>query len=404
MSDVPHPRLLIVEDERVVALNLRQRLELLGYDVPAVAASGAEAIEQAQRMSPDLVLMDICIEGDIDGIETAARLNRLRPTPVIYISADSEESTLQRARATRPYGYLLKPFSEREMHATIQMALGRRQMEAELEASEGRLREGEAKLRLLNAELERRVAERTAELQAANKELEAFDYSISHDLRAPLRHIQGFGGMLLSQHVAKLDEAGIDCARRVVDAGKRMDQLVTDLLQLSTATRGELQRGKVDVSEIARAVLGTLQQSHPDRQVSCVVQSDLTARADPGLLRVVLDNLLGNAWKFTRNRDAPRIELGATGTGAQQAFFVRDNGAGFDMAYADKLFAPFQRLHSHKEFEGTGIGLATVQRIIRRHGGKVWAQAAPEKGATFYFTLQSSGVETNSGNASARSE
>ncbi|MGZ5111702.1 MAG: PAS domain S-box protein [Usitatibacter sp.] len=246
----------------------------------------------------------------------------------------------------------------------------------------------ENEVRRLNADLERRVAERTIELEAANKELVAFDYSVSHDLRAPLNRIRGFVAMLLEENAANLGERATDFLHRIGSAGHDMDQLMGDLLELSTVTAGELRRSLVDVSALAHEVFGGLQRAQPDRRVEFVVEPGMSARADPGLLRIVLENLLGNAWKFTGKSSGARIEIGCkTSDGKPPAFFVRDNGAGFDAAGATKLFAPFQRLHAKIEFEGTGIGLATVQRIVRRHGGRVWAEGAVDKGATFHFTL-----------------
>jgi signal transduction histidine kinase/CheY-like chemotaxis protein len=257
----------------------------------------------------------------------------------------------------------------------------------EMERGAGQLRDSELRFRQLATGLERRVVERTAELQAANEELAAFDYSISHDLRAPLNRIDGFCAMLGDKYGDKLDERGRDLLARIADAGRNMGQLVGDLFSLSTVARGELQRADVDLSALSEAIVATLRAAEPGRTVRFEAQAGMSARADPGLLRAVLENLLGNAWKFTRRNAAARIEVGCLRRGGELVYSVRDNGVGFDPANAEKLFTPFQRLHSHGDFEGTGIGLATVQRIVRRHGGRVWAEAAVDRGATFYFTL-----------------
>jgi PAS domain S-box-containing protein len=244
-----------------------------------------------------------------------------------------------------------------------------------------------AQLRAHAAELEARVADRTAELEEANRELEAFTYSVSHDLRAPLRSLDGFSLAVLEDCRDRLDDRSADYLRRIRNASQRMGQLIDDMLRLSRLGRAPLQREPVDLSGLAAAVCRELAQAHPGRAVEAIVAPGVTGRGDPRLLRIVLENLLGNAWKFTARHPAARIEFGAREEDGRTACFVRDDGAGFDMAYADRLFAPFQRLHSASAFEGTGVGLATVQRIVRRHGGRCWAEGAVEAGATFWFTL-----------------
>ncbi len=261
-------------------------------------------------------------------------------------------------------------------------------MLAQIQERDSALRRADEEVRELNVGLEERVVERTMQLGAANKELEAFAYSVSHDLRAPLRAINGFSQVLLDRYADRLDGDGKRYLAHVRESAHQMGELIDDLLNLSRVTRAELRREPVDLSELARSVLERLRKSQPERQVDLVVQDDMVAHADPRLLDIVLTNLLGNAWKFSGKRALARIECALKADEQRPVYFVRDNGAGFDGRYGDKLFGVFQRLHSAHEFEGTGIGLATVQRIVQRHGGRVWAEGEVDRGATFYFTLE----------------
>ncbi len=249
----------------------------------------------------------------------------------------------------------------------------------------------EQELRRLNEELEQRVRRRTAQLEAANKDLESFSYSVSHDLRAPLRAIDGFSQVLLEEYADKLVGPGTDYLQRVRGASRQMAQLIDDLLNLSRVTRSEMRLETVNLSALARAIAAELRRAQPQRQAEFVIADGVTVRGDPGLLRVAMVNLLDNAWKFTNKHPGARIEFGVSRRDGAPVYFVRDDGAGFDMAYADKLFGAFQRLHTAVEFEGTGIGLATVQRVVQRHGGRVWGEGAVEQGATFYFSLDGEG-------------
>jgi signal transduction histidine kinase/HAMP domain-containing protein len=230
------------------------------------------------------------------------------------------------------------------------------------------------------------------ELKNSNRELEAFSYSVAHDLRAPLRGINGFAGALMMDAADKLDEEGRDYLRRIAAAAERMGNLIDALLALARVTRAEVRREAVNLSRLAEAVIGQLRASQPERVVEFVTQDDIVAEGDTVLLRALLENLLGNAWKYSSGRDVARIQLRARLKNGVTVYSVEDNGAGFDMAYKDKLFAPFQRLHKASEFAGTGVGLATVQRIVGRHGGQIWAEAEVDRGATFYFTLEAGGM------------
>ncbi len=261
-------------------------------------------------------------------------------------------------------------------------------------------------LRRLNHELERRAVDQTAELvianralqesnrelESTNRELEAFCYSVSHDLRAPLRAMDGFSQELLHKYAGQIDEKGLHYLRRIRVGTQRMGQLIDHLLKLSRVTRAEMQREPVNLTAIAEEVAVGLREREPERIVSFTVGPELSAVGDPALIRIVLENLLGNAWKFTAKKPVATVTFDRTVVAGQTAFVVRDNGAGFDMAFAGKMFGAFQRFHSDREFSGTGIGLATVQRVVRRHGGEVWAEGAVAKepgtgGAAFFFTL-----------------
>lgn len=242
-------------------------------------------------------------------------------------------------------------------------------------------------IRELNASLERRVAERTRELELANRELEAFAYSVSHDLRAPLRAIDGLSAMLEREVAGALSSDGVRLVRQLRDSANRMDTLINDLLRFARTSRESLMRVQTPVAALVRLCLSELSSEIETRRIALEIGELPPCQADPNLLRQVFANLLGNAVKYTRKQEQPRIEVGWHRLGPQPAYFVRDNGAGFDMKYADKLFGVFQRLHSTREFEGTGVGLAIAARIVERHGGRIWAEAAPRQGATFYFSI-----------------
>lgn len=314
-------------------------------------------------------------------------VQRLFPDASLLAELDAESfiGTPLFDSAGQPMG-LVAILDSKPMVETEQMGLVLEIFTVRIAAEIERMR-AETLVRNQRDHLEELVKGRTAELMRANKELEAFSYSVSHDLRSPLRAIDGFAHALLEDYSKVLDDTGKDYLNRVRAASQRMGRLIDDLLELSRVGRSEFQRAAVRLDLMAREIVAKLEEADPGHKVEVSIAPDMRAQGDRRLLRIVLDNLLGNAWKYTRKTESARIEFGLKEDGAEKVFFVRDNGAGFDMQYADKLFGAFQRLHKPEEFQGSGIGLATVERIVHRHGGRVWAESEPGKGAVFCFTL-----------------
>ena len=383
-------RILAVDDSSTYLHEIASALGDDGYDV-VLARSGEEALELLAVQSVDCILLDLLMPG-MGGEETCRQIKAspaIRDIPLILVSAVEERSTVIAGLTTGADDYICKSTGLEVLKARVQAQIRRKQFEDE----NRRIREEllRSELDAAEARAARKLAETRAllveELERKNKELEAFSYSVSHDLRAPLRSIDGFSQALLDDCASVLDERGRDYLRRVRAAAQRMGELIDDLLELSRVSRAELHNDTVDLSALAQSVARELERRESERQVQFTAQPALEARGDKRLLRVLLENLLGNAWKFTTGKADARVEFGSEVRAEGRVYYVKDNGAGFDMQYAGKLFQPFQRLHGEHEFPGTGIGLATVYRIVDRHGGRVWAQGARGQGATILFTI-----------------
>jgi two-component system, sensor histidine kinase and response regulator len=377
--------ILLVDDQPANLVALEAMLQGLGQNL-IKADSGREALKWLLTHDFAVILLDVKMP-EMDGFETAELIRqreKSRHTPILFLTAgDNSQGQAVRGYAVGAVDYLVKPvvpeFVRSKVAVFVELAkkteLLRRQTKLLAQSEQAAL------------ELAETRAELVRDLEHKNRELESFSYAVSHDLRAPLRRIDSFSRAVLESQGERLDEAGQRFLARVREASQHMSQLIDDVLYLSRVTRAELREQDVDLSGIASLILTRLQESEPERKVDVKLRPGVIVTGDGQLLRIAMENLLENAWKFTAKESETRIEFGMTQVGGEATYFVRDNGAGFDMTYADRLFGPFQRLHPQGEFPGNGIGLATVQRIIHRHGGRVWAEGLVGQGATFYFTL-----------------
>jgi PAS domain S-box-containing protein len=497
-------RILIVEDERIIAGDLAHSLADLGYQIVGNVTTAEDAISYARERAPDLVLMDIRLAGAVDGVQAAVKIQDERDVPIIYLTAHADDKTLRRAQATGPFAYLVKPFKLSELLCAIELALRRHRMYDRMREREQWLTttlhaigdgliatDAAENVRLLNpvaemmtgwkredalgrslaeilnlvredthapvesplhralqdkcvatlqddallvtrsgievpiddiaapilgnhgeilggvtlfrdtsarrrsandtrrshAKRERDATERAERLEAANQDLVAFNYSVAHDLRTPLMGIDGVSQALIEDHSSALGVEGVASLQHVRDATQRMAQVIEDLLRLSSALKGECARRHVDLSQLVHLVASNMKALHPGRSVELIVEDDIQVEGDGQLLLIALENLMSNAWKFTATVPRARVEVGTFLKDGVQICFLRDNGVGFDMRLAHKLFDAFERLHSETDFKGTGVGLSIVQRIIQRHGGRIWAESTVGHGATFYFNV-----------------
>jgi len=369
--------LLFVEDESITreAVGTMVQRNFPGLEI-RYAENGAQGVQSFREFGADLVITDIKMPV-MHGIEMARQIMALKKaTPIIVTSAHGDMDYFIEAIEIGVSRYVMKPIDMKKLFAAIEETLARLGLERALAAQQERI-----------VALNRHLTARADELEVANRDLEAFSYTVSHDLRTPLTNINGYCQVILEIFGAGLEPQCREFIEVIYSETIAMNDLIKTLLDFSRLTRKELVREQTDLSELAQAAAAALQMREPRDGVDFRIAPGITALCDADLVRVVLDNLLGNAYKYTGKREQALIEFGVLPEPSGPVYFVRDNGAGFDMAQAGKLFSAFQRLHSDREFNGFGIGLATVQRVIQRHGGSVWAEGAEGKGASFYFTL-----------------
>jgi len=367
--------ILLVDDDATKRFALTAILAPLGQNV-VEAASGADALRQLLKQDFAVILLDVRMPG-MDGFE-AAQLIRQRPrselTPIIFVTAlDRAETDMGRGYDLGAVDFVFAPVVPAILRAKVSVFV--------------ELYKAQQELRRYRTQLERLVQERTTALTAINRELEAFSYSVSHDLRAPLLSFDSLNQSLLKDYGDSLDPRAKDYLQRMRRASERMTSVFDGLQTLFRLTSGEIHRETTDISAMAADIVAEMRAADPERKVDVGIAEGLTVFGDPRLLRILMTNLISNAWKFTSKEAAGRVEIGAEIVDGDTRLFVRDNGVGFDMIYAHKLFGAFQRLHSQSDFPGVGIGLATVRRIVNRHGGRAWAEGAVGEGATIYFVL-----------------
>jgi two-component system, sensor histidine kinase and response regulator len=377
--------ILLVDDQPANLVALEAMLQ--GLDQNLVRAeSGREALKELLTQDFAVILLDVKMP-DMDGFDTATLIrqrDKSRHTPIIFLTAaDPSHTQAVRGYAVGAADYLVKPvvpeFVRSKVSVFVELAKKSEMLRRQallLQASEQAAQE-----------LAKAQGELVRDLEHKNRELESFSYAVSHDLRAPLRRIDNFSRAILESQAERLDPTGRHYFERVRQASRHMSQLIDDLLYLSKVTQADLRQQEVSLSSLVEAMAARLRESEPERRVEFKIRPAVVVMGDGQLLRIAVTNLVENAWKFTAREPEARIEFGIANIGGEPSCFVRDNGAGFDQTYADRLFVPFQRLHRASEFPGSGIGLATVQRIIHRHGGRVWAEGAVGQGATFHFTV-----------------
>ena len=406
MNQATHskPNILLVDDRPENLLILEEVLGTTDQNL-VMAKSGEEALKQVLEKDFAAILLDVQMPG-IDGFETAALIRQRRQTtntPIIFITAESQTNeTMFRGYGLGAVDFLFKPIVPDILRTKVKVFANLFTMRQEIETNARRIN-------AINQQLEQEILERSRaqaevmklnrfleekirELDLSNKELESFSYSVSHDLRAPLRSIDGFSLMLLEEYTEKLDETEKGYLHRIRAASRRLEQIIDDLLRLSRIMRNDMRIEPIDLSGLVRSISGAFQDASPNRKVELIAAPNVMVMADANLIQLAMENLVDNAWKYTSQKTNAQIEFGVDSRGTELTkqktlCFIKDNGAGFDMSLSDKLFAPFQRLHPESQFTGTGIGLAIVQRIIHRHGGSIRAEAEVGKGATFYFTL-----------------
>jgi two-component system, sensor histidine kinase and response regulator len=366
---------LLVDDDPTKRFALKTVLAPLGETV-VEASSGADALRQLLRQEFAVILLDVRMP-IMDGFETA-QLIRQRPrselTPIIFVTAlDQAQTDMGRGYELGAVDFVFAPVVPAILRAKVGVFVD--------------LYRAQQELRRYRTQLEELVEERTTALTAINRELEAFSYSVSNDLRAPLLAFDGLSQVLLTDFGSQLDDRAKDYLQRMRGASQRMGSVFDGLQALFRVTAGEIHRERVDISSMAAEIADEMRASNHDRQVTVTIAPDLTVSGDARLMRILLGNLISNSWKFTSPKPAATIDVGSEHVDGEDRLFVRDNGVGFDMLYSHKLFGAFQRLHSQSEFPGMGIGLATVRRIVNRHGGRCWAEGAVGEGATFYFVL-----------------
>lgn len=383
-------RVLYMEDDAGLARLLQKRLQRQNYSVE-IAKNGDDGLAMLGKNPYDIVLVDYNMPS-CDGIDVLRFIAELEAAPpVIMITGRGNEKVAVEALQLGASDYIVKDVEMGYLEllpAVIKQVLQKQHLIREHEKMIQAVQESEDRYRKLSAQLEQKVLERTAALEASTRELEVFCYSVSHDLCTPLRAINGFSKVLLEDYRERLDEGGRQCLSKIGTAAVRMGQLIDALLDISRMATGELRRENVDLSELAREITQQLQELDREFEVEVRITSGIEVDGDPRLLRVMMENLLGNLWKFSRGLPDASIEFGISIQEGEKIHYIRDNGVGFDMSHAQKLFGLFQGIHSGEEFnKGAGIGLATVQRIVERHNGRIWAESEVGKGATFYFTL-----------------